>query len=396
MAGAVTVNGTLAVTASSSLLTGANNLTVAATGQANISGLLNLSGTATFSLGKVDILAGGTFNDGNNTVTISGTGANTWINAGTFTTGGTTTFTGATPQIGASNFNNVNINVGSGNTATLTGAATLAGTLTITSGSLATNGNNLSVTGAATIDNSGTLSLSGPEPIPLPASPSTRAGPGPIRPRPASRSAAASSITAPSAAGNETYMLTGIGQTINGSTRGVDSQCRHHPKHRQLHQRRYPDASSDLSGTGTLINAATGVLNLGGITTISTLTATAVGNTVNYNGAGARRSWRAPITTCKLSTGGAKNTQAVATVAGTLTIQNSATMFNNGVLTVDGALNYTSNGTTTLVNNITIASLNQSGTGTLADGGNTITVTGTGRCGMRPPRIPPREPARWI
>ncbi|MEI7504260.1 MAG: hypothetical protein WCJ61_13350, partial [Paludibacter sp.] len=39
-----------------------------------------------------------------------------------------------------------------------------------------------------------------------------------------------------------------------------------------------------LSGTGGLINAATGILNLGGTSAITTLTATAVGNTVNYTG----------------------------------------------------------------------------------------------------------------
>ncbi|WP_447951987.1 T9SS type A sorting domain-containing protein [Chryseobacterium koreense] len=43
-------------------------------------------------------------------------------------------------------------------------------------------------------------------------------------------------------------------------------------------------ASAVLAGNGTLTNAATAVLKIGGTSTITTLTATAAGNTVNYNG----------------------------------------------------------------------------------------------------------------
>jgi hypothetical protein len=45
---------------------------------------------------------------------------------------------------------------------------------------------------------------------------------------------------------------------------------------------------TELTGTGQLINSATGVLNIGGTCDIITLTATAVGNTVNFNGAGSQ------------------------------------------------------------------------------------------------------------
>ena len=40
-----------------------------------------------------------------------------------------------------------------------------------------------------------------------------------------------------------------------------------------------------IGGTGTIINGATGTLNIAGTISISTLTATASGNTVNYTGA---------------------------------------------------------------------------------------------------------------
>ena len=44
-------------------------------------------------------------------------------------------------------------------------------------------------------------------------------------------------------------------------------------------------ATGALSGTGGLTNGATGTLNLGGTSGITTITATAPGNTVNYSGA---------------------------------------------------------------------------------------------------------------
>ena len=67
-------------------------------------------------------------------------------------------FTGAAPQIGASNFNNLTINVGAGNTATLTGIATPTGNLTVSTGTLdlatftanrAVNGSTLTVANGA-------------------------------------------------------------------------------------------------------------------------------------------------------------------------------------------------------------------------------------------------------
>src|SRR5690606_38620699 len=44
--------------------------------------------------------------------------------------------------------------------------------------------------------------------------------------------------------------------------------------------------STALGGDGELINGAGATLNIGGTSTITTLTASAAGNTVNYTGAG--------------------------------------------------------------------------------------------------------------
>jgi len=44
-------------------------------------------------------------------------------------------------------------------------------------------------------------------------------------------------------------------------------------------------ASTSLAGTGGVTQGATGILNIGGTSAITTLTATAIGNAVNYTGA---------------------------------------------------------------------------------------------------------------
>ncbi len=49
---------------------------------------------------------------------------------------------------------------------------------------------------------------------------------------------------------------------------------------------------NSLSGEGAFINGASANLNIGGDATITTLTATAADNTVNYNGAGSTISQR--------------------------------------------------------------------------------------------------------
>ncbi|MFH0991053.1 MAG: hypothetical protein V1799_13675 [bacterium] len=94
-----------------------------------------LSGTTGHDLtvGKFDLQAG-SFNDNGRTITVTGTGSAVWTKAGTFNPTGTTIFTGAAPQIGASNFAALQINVGSGNSAlangilTVTNFALLSGT----------------------------------------------------------------------------------------------------------------------------------------------------------------------------------------------------------------------------------------------------------------------------
>jgi len=138
-------------------------------------------------------------------------------------------------------------------------------------------------------------------------------------------------------------------------------------------------ATTALSGVGGFTNAAAGTLNIGGTSGITTLTATASGNTVDYNGAGAQTVKVVSYDNFTLSNGGAKTMTSVTTIGGDLMISGAATMTGNAAFTVTGALNYSSSGATTLTGAtaISIGKYNQSA-GTIIDNGNTITITGTG------------------
>lgn len=103
-----------------------------------------------------------------------------------------------------------------------------------------------------------------------------------------------------------------------------------------------------LGGTGTLTNAATGILNIGGTSLITGLTATAVGNVVNYTGAAAQ--------TIK------------ATTYATLNFSGAGVKTNTGIVTVNTAL------TGTAMTNGATGTLNIGGTSTIT----TLTATAVG------------------
>ncbi len=91
--------------------------------------------------------------------------------------------------------------------------------------------------------------------------------------------------------------------------------------------------SAALTGTGTLINSATGILKLGGAVTIAAINTIAAGNTVNYTGAGQT----AKVTTYHnliLSSSGTKTFATTPTVNGTLSLEGTASiMVTTGVVT---------------------------------------------------------------
>jgi len=81
--------------------------------------------------------------------------------------------------------------------------------------------------------------------------------------------------------------------------------------------------ASTLAGAGTLTNGATGILNIGAATVTPTLMATAAGNMVNYNGAGAQTVKATTYSNLILSGGGVKSIATGTAVNGNLSIQPS-------------------------------------------------------------------------
>jgi hypothetical protein len=103
---------------------------------------------------------------------------------------------------------------------------------------------------------------------------------------------------------------------------------------------------TSLTGTGTLTNGAAGTLNIGDESTITVLTATAAGNTVNYNKSGAQTVNSNNYYHLILSGSGAKTLQAgTTTIGGNLTMSGAATTTTVVGLGINGNLNI-GNGTT--------------------------------------------------
>jgi hypothetical protein len=120
--------------------------------------------------------------------------------------------------------------------------------------------------------------------------------------------------------------------------------------------------STALAGV-TLVNGATGILNLGGTFAITTLTATTVGNTVNYTGTG--QTLKVIAYHNLTLSGGAETFGAIITIAGNLTLSGSATATTGAVITLGGNIIIGTGTTLTIGANIAV------------NGGN-ITVTSTG------------------
>ncbi|MDD4986602.1 MAG: hypothetical protein PHQ43_12650, partial [Dehalococcoidales bacterium] len=123
------------------------------------SGSTTLAASTNISIGSFNQTAG-TLIDNGNTITVTGTGANTWVKSGTFTATGTVKFTGAAPQIGASNFYNLTMDLTSG-TATLAGNITVTGAYTNTTGTFDANTKTVTVTGLASINGGTYLASTG-------------------------------------------------------------------------------------------------------------------------------------------------------------------------------------------------------------------------------------------
>ncbi|MFI5253639.1 MAG: T9SS type A sorting domain-containing protein [Bacteroidota bacterium] len=133
-----------------------------------------------------------------------------------------------------------------------------------------------------------------------------------------------------------------------------------------------------LSGTGSLTQgaAASSILNIGGTSGITTLTANGVGNTVNYNGA-AQIVNATSYHHLTLSASGTKTMTGVSTINGNLTISGTASVTAATGMTVGGDVSV---GSGTTFNTGSLSHLfggSFSNSGTFTSTGSTITFTST-------------------
>ena len=222
-----------------------NSLTLATSGAKTMTGVTNVGGNLTLSGSATATLSALTNVTGN--VSLSGTATAT---------------TAAALVIGG------NLSIGDGTTFTATGfALTVTGTTAVGAGA----SGNLTIssatgtkifTGLVTINTGATWNNSGNSALTF-------------------RGGITSTPTFTGGSGVHTFD-TAVSQTLTG-TFTIPSVTVNSPT--ALNNSGTLTVGTALAGTGTLVNTATGTLNLGGTSAITALTATASGNTVNFSGA---------------------------------------------------------------------------------------------------------------
>ncbi|PCJ79819.1 MAG: hypothetical protein COA57_15290, partial [Flavobacteriales bacterium] len=145
-------------------------------------------------------------------------------------------------------------------------------------------------------------------------------------------------------------------------------------------------AAADLQGAGTWINAASSILNIASGITVTTLTATATGNTVDFNGTAAQTMAAFNYYNLTSSSTGARTLAASGTVgvAGTFTPGTNAYTITGSTIDFNGsgaqtilAFNY-NNLTSSSTGARTLASSSTVGVaGTFTQGTNSYTITGS-------------------
>ena len=288
-----------------------------------VAGTLAMSGTAsatllnTLSVGAFAQSAG-TLTDGGFTITVTGTGGTVWTKAGTFTTTGLVNFTGASPTITGSNFNNLQFS-GSGTLSVGTVTVTVAGTFVVSSGNVAIAGTTITVTGATTV--TGTLTHS--------STTGTKIYTGLVTVNGTWNNSGNSAITfrggltnlGTFTSGSGTYTFDINSQSISGTlTIGTVTI----PTTIVVLNNNTLTVSTALSGAGTLRQAASSYLYITGTSGITTLDATTnTPNTVDYNGA-AQTIHTNNYSNLTVSAAGVKTMAASAAinVAGILTMTN--------------------------------------------------------------------------
>lgn len=262
-AGTAGLNFAGAVTVSANRI---NNTTTSVTGNLTGAATLTNSAAQTLRLGGTSTITGLTATAPNNTVVYNGAAAQTVKTTDYYNltvnkaTGIATTAAGTVNVAGALSVDVGTLNI-AGTTVVVTGPTSVTGTLGFTSAT-----GTKTLTGAVTVNAGGAWSNTGNEGVTF------RGG--------------LTHDGATFTAGTGVYLFDTASQNIGGSSAlsipnitvtGVT-----------LTNTGTLSVTTALSGTGGLTNAANRTLNLGGASAITTLTATANGNTVRYNGTGAQ------------------------------------------------------------------------------------------------------------
>ena len=348
------IGGEVSIIGTASITTGAN---------LSITGALSIGNGAAFTVGAftLDIGAATTVGGGTSgTFTISGASGLTFTGAVTVAAGGTWTNSGnATTIFGADVTNNSVNNFANGTgAASFLASSSLLGSGPITFGGSVTPANSTTITN----NNSGTVSIND---IVLTGN-FTQGANSKLRLNATSPISGAGSFIASAVSNSVSYTgasaavfattynkltITGATSTIGGTTIVNDTMF----VNNTTTNNSTLTITTALSGTSTLTQGATGILNIGGASGITTLVASAVGNTVNYTGT-TQTVKDINYNILGISGNGVKTwTEATIakTVAGNLIVNNSAT------LNIAGAFAWTVTGTTTIGDGIngTLATL---------------------------------------
>ena len=312
---------------------------------------VTLTQTGTLTVASALSGTGGLTNDANATLNLGGTSAIISLTASA--TGNTVNYTGAGQTVKATIYHHLGLS-GSGTktmigVSTVNGNLSLSGTATATSTASLSVGGNLSVgagasftSGNTTYSVAGTTSVSGTLAHSV-AGTKTYTGAVTINAGGVWTNTGNSQVTlrgglthdgSTFSAGTGVYTFDANTQTIGGSSAlaipsvtvtGVT-----------LTQTGTLTVATALSGTGGLTNGANSTLNIGGTSAITTLTASAAGNTVNYTQAGAQTVRATAYHNLGVSGSGVKTLAGDTTVAGTLTLSGATLAVGGNTLTLNG------------------------------------------------------------
>ncbi len=368
---AINFDGSVAVTGA---ITVTNNTTVTITGSltGSVAGSTWLNAAnSTFNAGAA-VLATGTLTATATGNTVNYTGASQTLKVASYynltLSGGPETF-GAITTIGG------NLTLSDTATATTKAALTISGKLNVGSGTTfatgTTNTWTLTVTGATSV--TGTLTLANTATKTFTGDVTINSG-GVWDETGASTYSFAGNFTNNATsftASSGLHTFSGSSMTISGSTTTSIANVEVTGSYTNT---RTLTVSTALSGTGTLTN--NGTLNIGGTSTVTTLTATASGNTVNYNGTGTQTVLNTNYYNLAIS--GSRTTNSV-TIDGSIGIAGSFTnsaSFSTGNYVLTGSMiAYDGAGQLVIALPVAYVNLTLSGSGTKTA---SASITGSG------------------